>query len=89
MCSSLRCCLCSTGAHARALQHYETHVRAAWGGGLNAAGLRNACYTDAQVVFLQVKIRGYFFPKNVFLVSLTARLVHRIYRSRRQNSPTL
>lgn len=54
VCSSLRCCLCSTGAHARALQHYETHVRAAWGGGLNAAGLRNACYTDAQVVFLQV-----------------------------------
>ena len=45
------------GAHARALLHYETHVRAARGGGLNASALRNATYSDAEVLFLQVPAR--------------------------------
>jgi hypothetical protein len=42
------------GAHARSLLHYETHVRAARGGGLNAAALRNMYYQDEEVIFLQV-----------------------------------
>lgn len=44
------------GAHARALQYFETHVRAAHGGGgLNPAALHTSTqFTDAQVTFLQV-----------------------------------
>ncbi len=51
------------GAHARALLHYETHVRALRGGGLNAAGLRNAVYSDSEVLFLQVRGSVYRVPR--------------------------
>ncbi|GAB4817356.1 hypothetical protein N2152v2_004402 [Parachlorella kessleri] len=41
------------GAHARALQYYETHVRASHnGGGLNPGALTSAQYSDADVSFL-------------------------------------
>ncbi len=41
------------GAHARALQYFETHVRAARNGGINPAALHSAQYSDAEVSFLQ------------------------------------
>lgn len=41
------------GAHARALMHYETHVRAKHGGGLNIAALACTTYEDHEVAFLQ------------------------------------
>ena len=44
------------GAHARALQYYETHVRACHGGGLNPAALHTKLYPDADVSFLQVAL---------------------------------
>jgi hypothetical protein len=47
--------LLSTGAHARSLLHYETHLRNAHTGGLNAAALRNTYYQDQEVIFLQVR----------------------------------
>lgn len=43
-----------SGAHARSLLHYETHLRNAHTGGLNAAALRNTYYQDQEVIFLQV-----------------------------------
>ena len=36
------------------LLHYETHLRNAHTGGLNAAALRNTYYQDQEVIFLQV-----------------------------------
>lgn len=42
------------GAHARALQYYESFVRSKEGGGLNPSARRNASYTDEEVTFLQV-----------------------------------
>ena len=45
------------GAHARALQYYEMHVRAGHnGGGLNPAALTSAQYSDADVSFLLVGV---------------------------------
>jgi serine/threonine-protein kinase ATR len=44
----------SCGAHARALQYFETHVRALRGGGQNPAAQASATYTDEDVAFLQV-----------------------------------
>ena len=43
------------GAHARALMHYEAHVRAAHGGGFNPAALRSVVYKDDEVSFLQAR----------------------------------
>lgn len=45
------------GAHARALQYYETFVRAKQRGGANQAARRGLPdpYTDEQVTFLQVR----------------------------------
>ena len=42
------------GANARALMHFETHVRAAHGGGWNPAALKSTVYRDDEVSFLQV-----------------------------------
>jgi hypothetical protein len=42
------------GAHARALQYYESFVRGKEGGALNPSARRNASYTDEEVTFLQV-----------------------------------
>lgn len=41
------------GAHARALMHYETHLRSTQGGGLNPVAHRNTYYSDNEVSFLQ------------------------------------
>ncbi|KAL3137629.1 hypothetical protein ABBQ38_004906 [Trebouxia sp. C0009 RCD-2024] len=41
------------GAHARALMHYETHLRSTQGGGLNPVAHRNTYYSDDEVSFLQ------------------------------------
>lgn len=43
------------GAHARALQYYESYVRTERGGALNPAARRSATYDDAEVTFLQVQ----------------------------------
>ena len=43
------------GAHARALQYYESHVRALRGGGHNPAARRSAEFEDEEVSFLQVR----------------------------------
>lgn len=43
------------GAHARALLHYETHLRSKEGGGLNPVAHRNIYYSDDEVSFLQVQ----------------------------------
>ena len=43
------------GAHARALLHYETHLRSKTGGGLNPVAHRNIYYSDDEVSFLQVR----------------------------------
>ena len=42
------------GAHARALLHYETHLRSKEGGGLNPVAHKNIYYSDDEVSFLQV-----------------------------------
>lgn len=42
------------GAHARALLHYETHLRSTQGAGLNPVALKNTYYSDDEVSFLQV-----------------------------------
>lgn len=42
------------GAHARALQYYESYVRTKRGGALNPAAKKSATYDDAEVTFLQV-----------------------------------
>ncbi|KAL0053239.1 hypothetical protein WJX82_003001 [Trebouxia sp. C0006] len=41
------------GAHARALLHYETHLRSKEGGGLNPVAHKNIYYSDDEVSFLQ------------------------------------
>jgi hypothetical protein len=46
----------SCGAHARALQYFETHIRALRGGGRNPAAQSSASYTDDDVAFLQVQV---------------------------------
>ena len=46
------------GAHARALLHYETHLRSKEGGGLNPVAHKNAYYSDDEVSFLQVRRGG-------------------------------
>ena len=46
------------GAHARALQYFEAHVRARYGGTLNPVALRNASYGDDDVSFLQAGLQG-------------------------------
>ena len=43
------------GAHARALLHYETHLRSKEGGGLNPVAHKNIYYSDDEVSFLQVQ----------------------------------
>ena len=45
------------GAHARALQYYESYVRTKRGGALNPAAKKSATYDDAEVTFLQVSLR--------------------------------
>ena len=59
------------GAHARALQYYETHVRAAQRGAVNQAGRRGLPdpYTDEQVTFLQV-CQTTHFPDPLFICLL-------------------
>ena len=42
------------GAHARALQYYESYVRTKRGGALNPAAKKSATYDEAEVTFLQV-----------------------------------
>ena len=42
------------GAHARALQYFESYVRTKRDGGLNPAARISATYDDAEVTFLQV-----------------------------------
>jgi serine/threonine-protein kinase ATR len=42
----------NAGAHARALQYYETHVRRARNGGYNIAAARNAIFEDEDITFL-------------------------------------
>ena len=42
------------GAHARALMHYETHLRSTQGGGLTPVAHKNTYYSDDEVSFLQV-----------------------------------
>ena len=42
------------GAHARALLHYETHLRSTQGAALNPVALKNTYYSDDEVSFLQV-----------------------------------
>jgi len=42
----------NAGAHARALQYYETHVRRARNGGYNVAAARNAVFEDEDITFL-------------------------------------
>lgn len=42
------------GAHARALQYYESYVRAKGGGALNPAARNSVTYADDDVDFLQV-----------------------------------
>ena len=42
------------GAHARALLHYETHLRSTQGAGLNPVARKNTYYSDDEVSFLQV-----------------------------------
>ena len=42
------------GAHARALLHYETHLRSTQGAGLNPVAHHNTYFSDDEVSFLQV-----------------------------------
>lgn len=46
------------GAHARALQYFESHVRTLRKGGRNPAAQTSATYTDEDVSFLQVCQEG-------------------------------
>jgi hypothetical protein len=57
------------GAHARALQYFEAHVRSRHGGTLNPVALRNATYSDDDVSFLQVGPHGICagLPCNMFI----------------------
>lgn len=60
------------GANARALMYYESHVRAAEGGGLNPAALVSVKYGDGHVSFLQVGlgVGGWVYIRHHILLQL-------------------